>query len=1249
MRKKILLTLLVLFVAIIGGIGYLASTEAGLRWVFAKSAGLVPGEISAQSLDGRLAGPIAIRGLSYNAEDLRIHIDELLIDWDPVDLFALRVHLTQLEASGLTVTSRGGDDGSPSKVELPDIRLPVKIEVDGARIEGLTVEDQDDGSTFTVTRVSLGARGAGDLIRIRHLRVESHLVTVSVEGEIRPRRDYPLEIAVDWNLKPPGYSPLRGSGTLSGSLRELHVTQEILAPRSAKLSGTIEDALGEIRWKASLALDQLHAQNVNESWPPVTLTARLGGSGNLAVFDLSGSFTASEPGYGDISGQFLARNRNGAWMLDRLLLNRPGTDLEIMVSGHYTSTGARPTFSVAGEWKQFTWPLDPKEASLVSPEGKLKAKGAPDDYSFSAETRLLGEEIPEGRWALEGKGNLKEIHLGSLKATILAGDLSGRGMVRWEPETAWRMTLEGNGIDPGAMWDEWGGRVDFNIRSEGSIAEGKPEITLTIDRVKGQLRGYPLDGAGDLYVSGNRYTLSRLEIHSGKAMFAASGGLSETWSLKWEVDAPDLSEILPGGKGSLKGKGEISGHQRMPAIRASLRGKDIAVKTAGAKEALLDLKLDLQDAGESRIDVEGREVTAGPRKIDAFALRGSGKMAAHNLLLTVKSAGETLRLELAGRYGDRYWEGELEGVDLSSPHLGDWALLKPETVSLSPAKIQTGDLCLVRDSSRLCLKSEWEGEKGLQAQASIVNIPLGLLGYSLPENLNLAGHLNGKAEVSYRDDDSVKGEITLDVSPGSISYTADDDRDVQITFQGGNFDARLDESELTATLDISLMEEDGIKGSLTLPRFSPGEIRPETQELAGHAHVRLKESGLIPALFEELTNTAGTMKAQLEFSGTLARPLITGELALDNVAADISTLGIRIEDTRLSASSDGSGIISFDGEARSNQGTLRIKGTTRIDPRRDLDASIEIKGQSFEVLKTPQLWCLLSPDLAVRLRGNSLNVEGEVTIPEATIEPRDLSGAVSPSKDAVVVSEAGKEKDEGKLSINARVRLTLGDKVTFDGFGLTGHLSGSVLAVEEPETLTTGTGELRILDGKYEAYGQKLDIQRGRAIFAGGLIEDPFLDVRAVRTIGEVVAGVEVTGTVKSPKTSLFSSPVMDQGDVLSYLLLGKPLTGASSSEGQKLQAAALTAGLSGGEFLARDIGSQFGLDEVAVEQGQEDEGASVVLGKYLSPKLYVGYGVGLFEPISTYRIRYHISSKWLVQTEHGTETGADLFYRIEK
>lgn len=83
--------------------------------------------------------------------------------------------------------------------------------------------------------------------------------------------------------------------------------------------------------------------------------------------------------------------------------------------------------------------------------------------------------------------------------------------------------------------------------------------------------------------------------------------------------------------------------------------------------------------------------------------------------------------------------------------------------------------------------------------------------------------------------------------------------------------------------------------------------------------------------------------------------------------------------------------------------------------------------------------------------------------------------------------------------------------------------------------------------------------------------------------------------------------------------------------------------------MLGKRIASRFGLEEARIESDGSLDEASLVVSKYLSPKLYVSFGIGLFEPVNTFRIRYLLSDKWSLQAESGPGTSADALYTIER
>jgi translocation and assembly module TamB len=216
--------------------------------------------------------------------------------------------------------------------------------------------------------------------------------------------------------------------------------------------------------------------------------------------------------------------------------------------------------------------------------------------------------------------------------------------------------------------------------------------------------------------------------------------------------------------------------------------------------------------------------------------------------------------------------------------------------------------------------------------------------------------------------------------------------------------------------------------------------------------------------------------------------------------------------------------------------------------------------------------------------------------------------------------------------------------VSIDTLGLKARLTGSVTVHSGSDNVTSGTGELSIADGKYSAYGRQLDIQRGRLIFNGGVIEDPGIDIRAVKVFPDVTAGINVRGSLRQPRISYFSDPSLTQSQILSLLLAG----GSLESVQNRQNGAAAQMLAQGGAILAQQLGSKVGIQDVGLESDLTND-TSLVLGRYLSPRLYISYGVSLTQQLNTVKLRYSLSDRWTIKTEAGQARGADLVYTIQK
>ncbi|MDH5484859.1 MAG: translocation/assembly module TamB domain-containing protein, partial [Gammaproteobacteria bacterium] len=487
----------------------------------------------------------------------------------------------------------------------------------------------------------------------------------------------------------------------------------------------------------------------------------------------------------------------------------------------------------------------------------------------------------------------------------------------------------------------------------------------------------------------------------------------------------------------------------------------------------------------------------------------------------------------------------------------------------------------------------------------------------------------------------------IELPAGTLSYPLLEGERDQWAYRSGKAAITLDEQGLKASTAFVMGNNDHIRGQLTLPGAKLLALVAETQRLQASVELTLHDLGLIEALLPEVYDLRGELGFNLDIDGTLARPRLNLRSQLSNAALRIPRLGLHIAPLSLEAASDGVETLRFQLDARSGKGKLNLQGQTALDRDAGWPTEISIGGEAFEVSRIPEARVLVTPDLQLRLKNRTLDISGKVHIPYAELQPKDITTAARVSNDTVILG--AEQAAIEKWLINTRIRLNLGERVNFYGFGFEGRLGGSLLLQDEPGQLTRGTGEINIPEGRYRAYGQRLDVEHGRLLYTGGPLGNPGLDIRAVRHVNNVTTGLKVRGSLDQPQLELFSIPAMGQTDALAYLLLGRPLETTSGEEGEMMAKATLALGLSGGDHIARMLGSRFGLDEMRIESSGTGEQASLVMGRYLSPKLYISYGVGLVEAFNTLSVRYQISDKWQLKAESGEAQGADILYTIER
>ena len=420
--------------------------------------------------------------------------------------------------------------------------------------------------------------------------------------------------------------------------------------------------------------------------------------------------------------------------------------------------------------------------------------------------------------------------------------------------------------------------------------------------------------------------------------------------------------------------------------------------------------------------------------------------------------------------------------------------------------------------------------------------------------------------------------------------------------------------------------------------------------------------------------SVGQVAFNATLSGKLNAPKISGDLQIINGQFNVPFLNLKIRNLQWQAKGDNQRI-DYRGQAQSGKGTIALTGSTSLKEKL---TQWTLKGNNFLVSNTPQYTIYASPDLTLKALDKRIDITGSIAIPNADIHPPNYQKSVSMPADVIYIND--KPAEQNLFQIYSNIKLILSNKIHFFYKGAQGQLTGALTITDLPSQPTTAIGRIVLQNGSYDGYGQKLTINPGILNFTNNPITNPNINIRAYRSVKvysgpfnlashQVLAGVQVTGTVNSPRIELFSEPAsFTQSDILSLLVLGKTLnqpTGPLSSPQQNQQnellmkaAMALSASSSSGGGITSLFGKvqqSLGID-VGTDTEQTGVGPSatqhstVSLGKYLSPRLYVSYGMGIVESVSVIKIRYLLNNFLSLQSESSSLGNAiDLLYNFER
>jgi translocation and assembly module TamB len=1278
---------------------WLMGTTGGALWLMRTASAQAGAVLSAEKVEGRMWGDLRIEGLRVAWKNGMFHAGMAELQWRPLSLLSGTVSVRRLELDDAEVI-----DSSPERRRPVDLSWPhvsgfaagLDLTVDMFRVNRLTyrrpagpaiqvnsaeVVISWHAGTLDMSVLDIGmdefrAKGSLSLGMVRPSLFVSAAAAVSspvkginhffLDADLRSGNNEGAEVSGGMTLTgAAGDTPvfsltstvgimktwltirdlsllaggrrgaLRGEGrvdfpagepmvVMRTKVYDLDLSPEVRTP--THVSGFLDFAAAADAYNGSFDL-----ANYGKKWRHVELSGSFAGGKESVLLHLMKARWLN----GELQGTLDVAWKSGlsaAGTLSGRRLDPAALSPEWYGSVNFDMDG-RLTKSAAGTEGVL---------SLHLPESSLRGRA----LNGEIEAGLRGGDVILSHLLLEGKGFVVRAG-GELKKRISfsakVSDLSGL-----VPGTKGRLSAEGwarvfGGVRAGALKASGGG-IDANglrigtLKASGSLgsAEDHPvEFTAAMTDIS-----YQGVAAGSVSLSAQGTEAS----HSLR--FAARNGRDR---LQADFKGGYKAGIWRGELSTLAGWYETGPFRMTKRTALSISAKGISLSPLvirGEKGESIELSAEIKrNPLEGALDARWERISLSNARTFArdFGLSGvtSGRIRAElakdrlqlfNAEVTASgrfTLGEE-KISFTGTTATLEWTAQ--GLSASfSAGLSGGGTLSGSILSPAPAAFslpEQGEISL-----------GWEG------------IELAVFRKWVPRGVDLEGRLSGKAGGKWTQGRELGLDINASVADGRVSIKKGKGI-IGASIRSAVLRADWHGSGLKGNISFALTDYGKASAEFTLP--VPARL-PVEADPAGKVFVsldgRVHENGLLTALFPGLVQESrAEMDIHLGAEGIWDAPVFSGRIDMQNAGAYFPMTGINIKNVRLRARLDRSEVSIESFHAESGSGSLDGTAVMHIKGWHPEDYHGTLKGERFQVFYLPEMKAYASPDLSFEGTAKKVSVKGDLLIPELIATGASGTGVVKTSPDVIVTDREKERRKKSAFAADIRVKVILGDRVLVKEQGFDAQLGGTVEVTATDIRDIRGSGRIDIVKGHYSVYGVKLDVSKGKVLFNGGPADNPSLDVLALRTSGDVKAGVLVTGTVNAPQVRLYSEPAMADTDTLAYIVLGHPLSGGSQEEaGLMVQAAGqlLSAGQS--VVLQDRIKRTLGLDTLDVESGGGTLSRSMAtVGKYLTPKLYVSYGRALFGSGDLFKAKYSLSKRWEADVTSGFESGADIFYKIE-
>ncbi|HWT70651.1 MAG TPA: translocation/assembly module TamB domain-containing protein, partial [Oxalicibacterium sp.] len=1149
-------------------LGWLLNSERGTRFALANAVNWSGGMLQANDVDGTLAGPLRIGSLTVTLPDKTVALHEVQLEWQPLALLRGTLHIESLRVGKLGLTSKIKQSDEP--LTLPtNLGLPVKVQIDRVQVDG---GDIAWGPMAVITLGGFAFRldfdGQRYLLDLDRFSAQTESAaqsgeqafkgSVSGTATLAAASPFALQLTLDASSSTTldqRTIAARGHVGLQGTLSEIQATVDVHAGQAgirgkAVLRPFAERPLGA----TDLRADKLNLAEFAPGLPATELHAALrvndNGAGQLSMDNAAAglwndrrlplrsllvAFTQGKEQFRfDRIEATLGSARQSAGRIDgggryakgalTLKLQTDALDLK-KLDARTRTTRLAGTLDVrhAGGKQDVTLAL--REPLLHNP------------LTLDAHAVMSDEAIAVDRFALRAGSSAVDVsaHIGldgrqafDAQATARAFDTRDLGNFSALPQLLLNGELAISGV-----------------RQPGLEAA----LSFRIDRSRlgNEKEGAALSGAGKAQLHADSLTISMLELQAGDNRFSAQGRLAERDArITYSLRAPTLRQLGSPFDGALQVDGEVRGSVRQPRVTAQWQGKQIRApgevridSTQGKatfgfdrSSAILLVSADIDaSAGELRVGqqhlgnatlrtqmaaaansplslaLRADGIDSSRLRAEHFALDVTGTTARHQLHATLTEREQNWKIAASGGLQDLQraprWQGAIDALDASGKL--NAKLPAPAALQISQRLVQLDHFTLDAEDARIVIEQFMRQGGSMATRGHFEHLqPTRLLAYLQPQtavdaDLKLAGSWNLKSNGQ------VAGSVNVQRESGDIRMLGSAPVALGLTTLTASVNA--DRGRVAVTLRAEGKQLGRIALDLSTALDRGLAIAPNAP-LSGSAQVNTPALGWLGPLVSPALVTEGSLQTDVRISGSIGDPHVSGQIAADKLRLLFTDTGIDLRQGSLRGEFQNDRLLIRTLNFQ-NGGTLAIAGPISL-AKQALALELTINATRYRLLDRSDRKLVVSGNSVVGWREGMLKANGNFTADSGFVDI-GTSDAPELSDDVVIVGRSPKQSTKTAIALD--LGLDLGKGIRVRGRGLDALLLGQIRLLASAGDTLRAEGTLRVKSGTFKAYGRELAIERGLLRFNGAL-NNPALDILAMRKGQEVEAGVSVGGTV---------------------------------------------------------------------------------------------------------------------------------------